>query len=363
MRVLYFTRDYTPHDHRFLSALAETEHEVFYLRLERHPRQVEDRPLPPQITQVKWAGGQEPFRWRGFPRLRRGLRRVLAQVQPDLVHAGPLQTAALLTALVSFKPLVSMSWGSDLLKDADQNAWYRWATRTALRRSAVLVGDCDTVSQKAQTFGMPPERIITFPWGVDLVGWRSRKGWQENFVLLCTRSWEAVYGVTTVAKAFVLAAQQRPDLRLVMLGGGSLAPTLRRIFQRGGVQDCVAFPGQIGQNNLPDYYRGADLYLSASLSDGSSVSLMEALACGCPVALSDIPSNREWVDEGVEGWFFPVGDEQALARTILKAAEDNTKLPSIAQAARQRAQSQADWDVNFPNLLQAYQMACELGSR
>jgi hypothetical protein len=53
VRVLYFTRDYTPHDYRFLSALAGTDHRVYYLRLERSQRQLEDRPLPPEIEQVK----------------------------------------------------------------------------------------------------------------------------------------------------------------------------------------------------------------------------------------------------------------------------------------------------------------------
>ncbi len=58
MRVLYFSKDYSPHDHRFLSALAETEHEVFYLKLEQNLRQIEDRPVPSQIQQVLWKGGQ-----------------------------------------------------------------------------------------------------------------------------------------------------------------------------------------------------------------------------------------------------------------------------------------------------------------
>ena len=58
MRILYFSKDYTPHDHRFLSALAETEHEVFYLKLEQNLRQIEDRPVPSQIQHVLWKGGQ-----------------------------------------------------------------------------------------------------------------------------------------------------------------------------------------------------------------------------------------------------------------------------------------------------------------
>ena len=88
MRVLYFSNGYTPHDYRFLSALAGTEHEMFYLRLERSSRQTEDRPVPAKIEQVQWVGGQAPFAWRDVPRLTRSLRQVIRRIKPDLIHAG-----------------------------------------------------------------------------------------------------------------------------------------------------------------------------------------------------------------------------------------------------------------------------------
>lgn len=365
MRVLYFTRDYTPHDHRFLAALAETEHQVFYLRLERRGHQQEERPIPPGIETLPWVGGHGPARLVDAPRLLSNLRGVIDEVKPQLIHAGPLQTVALLAALSGFRPLLSMSWGSDLLRDADKNALYRWATRYTLRHSDVLVGDCQAVQDKAIGFGFPEERIVTFPWGVDLdhfspgeeADLRAQLGWEDTFVLLHLRSWEELYGVDVLAKAFVLAAQQNPELRLFFLGDGSLAAQLRQIFTQGGVLDRVHFAGQVGQVDLPRYYRAADLYLSASHSDGSSLSLMEALACGLPAVVSDIPGNREWVTPEEHGWWFPDGDEQGLAQAILQAAAERQRLPQMGYAARQLAERRADWGANFEQLLIAYRMA------
>ena len=363
MRVLYFSRDYTPHDHRFLAALAETEHEVFYLRLQRGPRQTEDRPVPEAIRQVRWAGGRQPFRWRAFPRLLADFRRVVRRLQPDLIHAGPLQTVALFPALLGFHPLVSMSWGSDLLRDADRSAFYRWATRTVLRRSDALVADCQTVARKAQAFGFPAWRVAVFPWGVDLAhfspgdddGLRARLGWEDAFVVLHNRSWEPIYGVDVMARAFVQAARQEPRLRLMLLGGGSLAPLLHRTFQEARLLDRVHFFGQVSQRDLPRYYHAADLYLSASHSDGSSVSLMEALASGLPVLVSDIPSNREWVEEDAQGWLFPDGNAPALAAKLVEAARTPTeRLAAMRQAARARAEARANWPQNFQRLLDLY---------
>jgi glycosyltransferase involved in cell wall biosynthesis len=366
MRILYFTRDYTPHDHRFLSALAQTEHEVHFLRLERRGHALEDRPLTERVRQVHWAGGLGPAGWRDGPRLLADLKRVLRELKPDLVHAGPIQRSAFLAALAGFRPLVSMSWGYDLLQDAERNALWRWATRFTLRRTTVMVGDCETIRQKAAAYGMRRERIVTFPWGIDLEHFTTAAGGQRSsnggrpFTVLSTRSWEPIYGVDVIARAFVQAAGERPELRLIMLGNGSQAAALRQTFLRAGVADRVFFPGQVSYADLPRYYRSADLYVSASHSDGTSISLLEALACGRAVLASDIPGNREWVTPGEQGWLFPDGAAGALAEGIVQAAGQREKLAEMGQAARRLAEQRANWEENFRYLLKAYEMAIKL---
>ena len=93
------------------------------------------------------------------------LRSVLARLKPDLVHAGPVQSPAFMAALAGFHPLVSMSWGSDLLRDADSSGWMRWMTRYTLNRTTLLVGDCQAVQQKAISFGFPVKGWCFSPGG------------------------------------------------------------------------------------------------------------------------------------------------------------------------------------------------------
>lgn len=383
MKLLYFSRDYTTHDHRFLSALAQSEHQVYFLRLERRGHQLEDRPLPPQVQQIPWAGGSAPAMLRDGFRLLNDLQRVIRQVRPDLIQAGPLQRSAFLVALAGFHPLVSMSWGYDLIHDASLSAWWRWATRFTLKRSDLMLGDCNTIRQLAVSYGMPSERILTFPWGIDLQHFTpSSSGEMQTesidpvetpFTLLSTRSWEPIYGVDVIARAFVKAARQRPNLRLVMLGNGSQAAMLRQIFLSNGLLgdaldsgtdgqphwgSRVLFPGQIGYADLPRFYRSADLYVSASHSDGTSISLLEAMACGLPALVSDIPGNQEWVTPGENGWLFPDGNADALAQAILQAAEQRDQQPEaravMARKSRQIAKGRANWKENVQLLLDAY---------
>ena len=330
--------------------------------MERRSSHSEDRPIPEGVKTISWAGGTREVKLENYPRLFLDLREVIQATKPDLVHAGPIQTCAFLVALAGFKPLVSMSWGYDLLKDSNRNKVWRWASEFTLRRSAMMIGDCNAVREKAIELGMASERIVTFPWGIDLNAFTPGKyppANGEHFTLLSTRSWEPIYGVDVLANAFVKAAKQYKGLNLILLGSGSQANQLRGIFNRGGVMEQVIFPGQVSQNYLPRYYHMADLYISASHVDGSSISLLEALASGRPAVVSDIPGNREWIEPGVHGWTFKDGDSDGLSKVILGAIDQRQKLVEMSKAARQQAETRANWDKNYPNLFQAYNTALQ----
>lgn len=363
MRILFFTREYTTHDRRFLEALSNTEHKIYYLRLERHGYQSEDRPVPPNVEVVPWKGGRGTVTFSDFPKLLPELKRIIRSIQPAIIQAGPLQRSALLVALTHFQPLVSMSWGYDLIIDANRNPLWRWATRYTLKRSAVMVGDCTFVRELAVSYGMPNDRIVTFPWGIDLNHFKPPADSRDpntEFTLLSTRGWEPVYGIDTLAKAFGIASKTHPDIRLIMLGNGSQAGMLRNIFSRYGVSDKVLRPGQMNQGELPYFYHNADIYVAASHSDGTSISLLEAMASGLPVIVSDIPGNREWVTPGKEGWLFLDGDADALAQAIVHAYDHRDILPEMGKTARRLAEQRADWSSNFQKLLEAYDLAIQV---
>jgi len=362
MRVLYFTAQDSPHDRRFLNALAGSTHQVFTLRMHAC-----DPVTPCGITEWAWPEGLPDWSyWQGWQDGKAQLRKIIADLQPDLVHAGPVQGPALVTALAGIHPLVTMSWGFDLLRIAKRSPWMRYAAAYTLEHSDVLVVDCQTVIDEAASYGFPRERVVRFPWGVDLLHFspqtaesaalalRRSLGWQDNFVVVCNRAWSVHYGVDILAEAFVHAHQKRTDLRLLLAGGGPQSDLIRRML--APVQEAVRFPGWIDMESLPGFYGAGDLFVSPSHYDGSSVSLMEALACARPVLVSDIPSNREWVKPGEAGDLFTDGETESLENKILAMASD-PHLGEYGQRGRALAEERANWDVNFQKLLVAYQMA------
>jgi glycosyltransferase involved in cell wall biosynthesis len=356
MRILYFSLGYSTHDHRFLKAISEGGHEVFFVQLEGNRRQVEDRAVPPNVQMVLWKGGREPFKWANLPGLVLDFRRLTRKIKPDLIHAGPIQTCALIAVLSGFRPILTMSWGFDLMDDVHINKWWEWVTRYTLKRSTFFTSDAKVTRDKAVAYGMNPEKTIVFPWGVDLEHFKpsTSNAQRSTFTLFCNRAWETRYGVDVLAHAFVKVVQERDDVNMLLLNGGSQGNVIRQILQNGNVLDRVAFAGQISQTVLPDWYHRADLYISPSHVDGSSVSLMEALACGLPCLVSDIPANKEWVVEGENGWLFRDGDANHLAEKILAAIAQREILPRVGQSSRQVAELRADWKKNAEALMKVY---------
>ena len=358
MRIIYFSLGYCTHDYRFLKAISEGGHEVFFVQLEGNERQVEDRLVPPNVQQVIWKGGREPFRWGNLVKLILDFRRLTKEIKPDLIHAGPIQTCAFIAILSGFRPILTMSWGFDLMDDVHKSKWMEWVTRYTLKRSTFFTSDANVTRDMAVKYGMNPEKTVVFPWGVDLEHFAPETDHRllntDHFTLFCNRSWETRYGVDVLARAFVKVVGQNENVDLILLNGGSQGANIRRILQSGGVLDRVTFGGQVSQTDLSRWVHMADLYISPSHVDGSSVSLMEALGSGLPCLVSDIPANKEWVFENENGWLFRDGDADHLAEKILAAISQREKLPEMGRASRRSAEMRADWKKNSEVLLNTY---------
>ena len=366
LRLLYFSRGYTTHDRRFLQAFVSAGYDVSYLRLTAG--RLDERALPGGVHRLSWIGDHRPLRTLPDYLVRYlTLRRLLASERPQVVLAGPVQTAAFLVALTGYTPLVAMSWGSDMLVDAQRNAWLRAVTRYTLRRSAGALGDCRAVRAQLQAFSMlSAERIVTFPWGVDDLSrfatrpasslLRRQLGWVDNPILISTRTWEPVYAIDVLVRAFAALLQTLPKARLLLLGDGSQAEEIHLLIAQLHLAEYIHAPGRVDNASLPDYFCAADLYVSSALSDGTSISLLEAMACGLPVVVTDGFGNLEWVQPGVNGWLAAPGDATALADVLVKALEITPEqLLRMQQANIALVQAKADWQKNFPQLLRLLQ--------
>ena len=368
MRILYFTKAYTVHDARFLRELAASPHEIWFLPYSRAGGA--DWRVPDRVHHARWPLPEAPAEGSldGAVASMAAFEEILSSVRPDVLHAGPIQPCGFMAALSGFHPLLLMSWGFDVLMEAEASEEARWIARFTLRNADMLLCDCRTVREKAsEIHPLDQARVVELPWGVDLQDYGPRRpagergarfGWGEDaFVILSTRAWEPLYGTETLLEAFRLAFESNKRLRLVLAGGGSLSPRVRDFASSPALQGSVQLAGAVAHKELPRYFQEADLYLSCSTVDGTSVSLLEALASGLPVVVSDLPSNREWVRPRENGWLGTPGRPESFAAAILEAAAAApARLDGIARTNRKIAETRADWRTNFRRVLAAYDL-------
>jgi L-malate glycosyltransferase len=365
VRVLYLSDNISDHNRRFLQALAASCHEVYFLDLTQQV--LAEQWLPAGVQNLELEHGIQPGADpHQFAEVLPEFQSLLRQIRPDVLHAGPVQTCGYVGALSGFHPLVVMSWGSDILVDAERDSEWRDATRVALSAAEGFFCDCDTVRVAAQRYAsISSERIVQFPWGIKRGSFtphgqsedREKLGFgPDSFVFISTRSWEPLYDTEVLLRAFHRAYQQNKRLRLLLLGDGSMASRIRNLIIEHELDRVVIVPGMIGRKDMPRWFRRANAYLSCARSDGTSVSLLEAMATGLPAVVTDILSNREWIVEGENGWLARAGSFANFSEKILLAANLSQREAAEMSERNQRIVAErADWDKNFPALLRLYE--------
>jgi L-malate glycosyltransferase len=365
VRILYFSDNCADHNRRFLEKLASLEHDVYFL--DATQTEVAENWLPRGVRNVQSKQSVprngDPSQFAGFLG---EFQSLLRHVQPDIVHAGPVQTCGYVAGLSGFHPLVVMSWGSDVLVDADRNAEWKRATEATLREADGFFCDCDTVRESARRHAaIPDSRIVQFPWGLKRGSFsphgpaesRESLGFSlDAFVLISTRSWEPIYDIEVLLQAFNWAYRENDRLRLLLLGNGSLAGRVRRFITENKLENAIVSTGVIAGTQTPRWFRTANAYVSCARSDGTSVSLLEAMATGLPVVVTDIPSNREWITEEENGWLAEIGSPEKFTQKLLRTASlSPDDLGSISARNRRLVAERADWDKNFLSLLRLYE--------
>ena len=321
MRIAALANASVVHTRRWVEYFRGRGHEVRLWSLEPGPAGLEARALP--------AAPLPGFL--RYPLALPALRRELAGFAPDLVDAHFVPNYGLLGALADRHPLVVVAWGSDLLVSGRRDPLQRARAGFVLRRADAVMADSGNLAAAAVGLGAPPERVHAIPWGIDRARFRPSSA-REPGLIVSTRMHEPVYDLGTVIEATAVVLASHPGTRLVVSGFGSGTAALEALAARKLPAGKWSFTGRVDAPAMADLLARAELYVSASLSDSTSVSLLEAMASGAVPVVSDLEGNREWVGEDDGARMFPPGDAAGLAAALTRALAD----PAWRERARAR---------------------------
>lgn len=281
-----------------------------------------------------------------YPLALPALERALERFDPDLVDAHYVPNYGLLGALAGRRPLSVTAWGSDLLVLGRRGPLQRARAGFVLRRADLVLADAANLAGAARALGAAPAKVQMIPWGVDLGLFRPSAE-REPGLLVSARMHEPVYDLETILRGVKPVLERDPGARLVVVGDGSLRAGLERQAAALLPAGRWHFAGRISPGELATLLAQAGVYLSASHSDSTSVSLLEAMAAGAVPVVSDIEGNREWVAEGEGARLFPCGDAAALTRSLELALGDATWAAAARARNRRVIEERADRERNL----------------
>jgi glycosyltransferase involved in cell wall biosynthesis len=161
---------------------------------------------------------------------------------------------------------------------------------------------------------------------------RRQLGFRKEDVLLCVASRLAPKkGLEYLIAAMPAVAGQFPSIHLVLFGEGPMHKALRRQAERLGISDRVHFPGF--RPDIPKLLAAFDVILQPSLSEGLSISILEAMAAARPIIACNIQGNREIIRHCETGLLVPPADSAALSEAIAKILSDPVGAKTMGQNA------------------------------
>ena len=202
----------------------------------------------------------------------------------------------------------------------------------------VAMADSQALVDRLVELGARPEATLLVNWGVDLATFAPADGTRSALrqllglgpgpVILSPRSLTPVYNPDTILAAFDLLAEALPDAQLVLKHMGEGTADLERLAAR----ERVHVVGHVPYERMAGYYQAADVCVSIPSSDSSPRSVWEAMACGCPVVVSDLPWVRELITPERDALVVPI-EAHAVSDAIRRVLEDRGSPPASAAAA------------------------------
>lgn len=252
------------------------------------------------------------------------------------------------------KPMVMKISGSGLIPPMRRSLLGRLQLRWLERWGSALMLLNEGMMAEAREAGISPRKMVWMPNPVDCEEFRpladqserrqlkARLGMEEDlhYVVFVGRlSPEKELG--SLLGGMKILAGRMDGVRLLVVGDGPQREMLEQRVKEEGLG--VHFSGRQPMSRVREYLQAADAFALVSRLEGFPCSLVEAMACGLPALVSRIPANEQLIDEGREGYFFEVGDEEQIALGLERLLRDEAASRVMGQAGRERVSSNFDY--------------------
>ena len=292
-------------------------------------------------------------------------RQVIKTIKPDIIDTHYVIKYGFIAALVNYHPFVVTAVGSDILTQPQRNPMWKFVAKYTLKKADLIVCRSPMIRDEILGLGIETNKMRIILLGVDSERFHStledKKVRQELGigqsapVVISTRNLAPIYDLETLINAVPLVLADAPEVKFIIIGQGNQQIYLQKLAKTLGISASVIFTGSVPHADIPQKLSSSDIYVSTSLSDGTSNSLLEAMSCELAPVVTNIPANQRWIKDGINGYLVPIKKPEALAGRIISLLKNEKARKSFGIKNRIITQKYAEQRTEMGKLADAYQ--------
>jgi glycosyltransferase involved in cell wall biosynthesis len=227
------------------------------------------------------------------------VKKAIEQINPDSIHIQQINRLGYFAAKAGVKltiPYVATAWGSDVLLVPSKSKVHYNITKFVLDHATCATGDSqDMLDAMNKISPNTITELVNF--GIDF----NTKVQEKENIIYSNRLHNPLYRIDEIINGFHRFIKSNPDWKLIIAGSGSETELLKQQVLDLGLDKQVSFAGWLSTEKNWEYYHKARIYASIPESDGTAVSLLEAMYAGCIPVVRDLPVAREWITNNENG--------------------------------------------------------------
>lgn len=237
------------------------------------------------------------------------LKQLLVKLKPEVIHIHQVNRAAYFVARIARKlniRVVTTAWGSDVLLIPKQNSFFKYLVTHSLKNSALVTADSQDMIQAMKAL-YPQGNYKLLQYGIDPI-----IAIEKEKIIYSNRLHEPLYRIEKVIDYFKDFSAQHPDWKLVIAGTGSQTEHLKSLVKESNLASKTSFVGWQKKPENSAWYAKSSIYISIPSSDGTSVSVLEAMSAGCIPVVANLLVSHEWIVSEKNGIIEKIGENPLL---------------------------------------------------
>lgn len=354
-KICYLADSSSTHTKKFCDYFSKLGYEIYVISL--NAGDIDNAIVYNLNYEVKKHKNEKTIKKIGYLKSIGNIKKIVKDINPDILHAHFASSYGFLGSLVKFKPYVISVWGSDIYEFPKKSFINKFVLEYNLNKADYILSTSYAMAKETRLYTNKDIKVTPFGVDVDFFKPKKYKSKDKNeFIIGTVKTLEKRYGIEYLIKAFKHVKELKKDMnvKLVIGGDGSEKDRLLNLCKKFNIENDVEFIGYVKQDNIVEVFNSFDIAVFPSLKESFGVAAVEAQSCGIPVIATNVGGLPEAVNSGESAILVESRDELSLGNAIIDLINNKERLYHMGIKGREFVCKNLNVDNNFEEIEKLY---------